>query len=89
MKLIGFEIEDKKVIYHDDFWFRGLQIYPLKQSLVNSLKASKSEKMRTYGLLIEEANSGKELEEYNLCQTDEDVAEVIRRDCKSRGLVET
>jgi hypothetical protein len=37
---------------------------------------------------VKQANLGKNLEEYKNCKNDEEIAEVIKRDCKGRGLLE-
>lgn len=87
-KIIRFLIEGKVVKYFDDNWKDGIQIYPLDKLLVRKLTLSRKQGLSAMGLLIIEANEGKNLEQYNSCETEEDIAEVIRKDCLSKGLVE-
>lgn len=87
-KVIRFEIEGLVVRYYDDMWNNGIQLYPMLKENVKYLLASRSPRMKAVGLLIFDANRGKNLEEYEICKTDEDVAEIIRRDCKLKGLKE-
>ncbi len=87
-KVIRFEVEEKVVRYFDDIWKHGIQLYPMQKENVKALLASKSEKMKAVGLLIFDANDGKNLEEYQSCKDDLEVVDLIRRDCVLKGLKE-
>ena len=88
-KVIRFTIDGKKVVYFDENWKEGVQIYPMDKKLVRKLlNAKKREKLRMMGGLIVEANVGTNLEEYNSCKTEEDIAKIVIKDCKSKGLLE-
>lgn len=87
-KLIKFQIEGKKVIYFDEMWKEGIQLYPYPKKLIRELLKSKKGHLQAMGLLIHEANKGKNNKEYLNCRTEEDLKEVIRKDCKSKGLLE-
>ena len=87
-KVIKFRIKEKKVVYFDEMWKEGIQIYPYPKELVKKLLKSKKPHISAYGLLIHEANSGRNLSQYKACKDDKDVAKVIRRDCVLKGLVE-
>ena len=87
-KIIRFEIEGKIVRYFDELWKDGIQIYPLDTLLINRLKINRNLNIRLMAALILDANKGKNLEEYNNCKTEEDLARLIRKDCKLKGLIE-
>ena len=85
-ELVIVEIEQRKVVWRDKLSPHGLQIYPLNKTLVSALENSRSEINRQKGQLIKQANSGKDLDEYNSCTSDEMIAEFIKRDAISQGL---
>ena len=87
-KIIRFSIEGKLVKYFDDNWKDGLQIYPFNRLLVKKLTLSRKSSLSAMGLLIIEANQGTNLEQYENCRTEEDIAGIIRADCKLKGLRE-
>lgn len=87
-KVVSFEIDNKNVRYYDDFWKHGIQIHPYPKEIVKTMLKSRSGNLQAMGLLIHDANTGKNLEEYEACKTDEEVLEIIRRDCKIKGLKE-
>ena len=87
-KLIRFSIDGKIIRYFDDNWKGGIQIYPLSISLVNKLVNASSPNLKAMGLLIFDANNGTNLEEYNSCKTEEELANFIRKDCSLKGLSE-
>jgi len=87
-KIIRFTIDGKKVFYFDDNWKNGIQLYPLNRLLVKKMTLSRKPSVSAMGLLIIDANQGKNLEEYQACKTEEELAEMIRRDCLGKGLVE-
>lgn len=87
-KVIRFEVNDRVVTYFDQNWPKGMQIYPMNKELVKRLIASRNGQMQAYGILIADANAGKNLEEYNNCKTNDDLCNMIRRDCSSKGLLE-
>lgn len=86
--MVKFQIEGKEVRYSDDIWPHGIQIYPYPKGTVKQLLASRSQRMQSVGLLIADANHGKNLEDYEKCETEEDIIEMIRNDCKLKGLKE-
>lgn len=91
-KIIKFEVDGLKVKYFDDIWKDGLLIMPLEEPSVKlqvkKMVSSRKKSVSAVGLLIVDANQGKNQEEYNNCKTEEEVAEIIRKDCKLKGLVE-
>ena len=87
-KIIRFLIDGKVVQYFDDNWKDGLQIYPMDKLLVKKMTLSRKKDISAMGLLIIDANSGKNLEEYENCKTEEELAKRITDDCLLKGLME-
>ena len=87
-KIISFTVEERKVIYFDEIWNNGIQIYPYPKALVKKLFMSRRPQLMAYAELISASNRGKELEEYEKCKNDEEIGEIIRRDCLSKALIE-
>jgi len=87
-KVVRFEIEGRGVRYFDDLWKDGIQIYPMDRLQVKKMVFSRRPSVSAVGLLITDANSGKNFEEYEACKTEEDIAEIIRKDCLIKGLKE-
>jgi|TARA_R100000093_G_C1927037_1_gene67482 hypothetical protein len=87
-KIIKFEIESKIVKYFDDNWQQGVQVMPKDQNLVEKLRRSGKVNLKMQAALIIDANKGKNEQEYLECTNDEEVAKVIRKDCKKKGLME-
>ena len=75
-KIIKFSIEGKLVKYYDDNWKDGLQIYPMDRLMVKKMALSRKESIRRTADLIAEANFGKNLDQYENCKTEEDIAEL-------------
>ncbi|GAG04731.1 unnamed protein product, partial [marine sediment metagenome] len=87
-KVIRFEIENKVVHYFDEVWKSGVQVMPLDKHVITKMRRSGNKNIQVMAALILDANKGQDLKDYNSCKTDEDVAEMIRKDCKSKGLIE-
>lgn len=87
-KIIRFRINNKEVVYFDEMWQKGIQIYPYPKSLVRNLLKVNTTHLKAMGLLIHDANVGKNLEEYENCKTEEDLIDMIRKDALGKGLLE-
>lgn len=87
-KVIRFRVEGDKVVYFDEFWKEGIQIYPYPKSLVRKLLKGKKPQLQAMGLLIHEANTGNNLKEYEACSNEVEIIEIIRKDALSKGLLE-
>lgn len=85
-KVIRFEIEGLVVRYFDDMWQHGIQLYPMQKENVKALLKSRSQRMQAVGLLIADANHGKNLEDYESCKTEDDIANMITKECALKGL---
>lgn len=87
---IRFNIEGKVITYFDRKWDKGVTFMPrnpelVKYLLMNQRRFPKAQDIITW---INDANSGKNLEEYDACTTEEQIADIVRRDALSKGLVE-
>lgn len=87
-RIIRFDIDGRTVIYFDDLWRNGIKIYPKDNTLINKMVSSNNQNIKVMAALILDANKGSNLKEYEACKTEEDIAEMIRKDCKGKGLVE-
>ena len=87
-KIIKFSIEGRIVNYYDDIWKKGVQILPKDQNLIEKLQRSGKENLKIMARLIREANSGENKREYDKCHTEEQIANMIRKDCNEKGLME-
>jgi hypothetical protein len=85
-QIIRFSIDKKVIRYYDQIWKTGIQFMPKDQNIVERLLRNKD--LKPLALLIIKENSGQNLKDYEGCKTDEDVAEFVRRDCLTRGLME-
>jgi len=91
-KVIKFVIDNRVVYYYDDIWKKGIQIMPsqtpeMKMKLLKMLN-DRRPAIQATGTFIVDANSGKNKEEYDACDTDEELADLIRKDCKDKQLTE-
>ena len=89
-EIVHFLIEGKVIRYYDRKWSHGVQFMPKDHEFIRTIIFSRNriqlaEQIRQW---IDEANSGDNLTEYNACQTEEDIANIIRRDALKKGLVE-
>lgn len=91
-KVIRFEIENKVVKYFDDNWKDGILIMPLEDPKVKlqvkKMIYSRKPSISALGLLIADANTGKNKEEYDLCKDEEAILSLVQRDCQLKGLLE-
>ncbi len=87
-KIITFEIENKVVRYLDEVWKDGMQILPKDRHIMLKLMGSRDANLKVMAALIMDSSKGKNLEEYNSCKDDKELAEFITRECLSKGLLE-
>ena len=90
-KIVRFLIEGRVVKYFDDNWKEGMQIIPSQtpemKLMLRKMLTSRKQAIKVMGAMIVDANSGKNKEEYDACNNEEDIAEIIRKDCVTKGLV--
>lgn len=83
-------IDNRKIVYFDKIWTNGIQFMPKDHQLILKLMQSSRKLPYATNIIswINDANSGKNLEEYNQCKSDEELAELVKRDGKEKGLLE-
>ena len=87
-KIIRFVIVGKTITYRDDLWPSGIQIMPENLSLIQKLLGSRKPNLITMAHLIIDSNKGDNLKEYEKCNTEQELADMIRKDCTNKGLME-
>ncbi len=81
------EILNKIVTYWDRKQKLSIQFMPKDPETRKKVIMSRNRIPQYILQLIEEANSGKNLEEYNTAKTDEELVPIIKRDCLIKGCV--
>ena len=91
-KIIKFTIDGRVVTYFDDIWKEGIQVMPSQnpkmRNMIKKMLRNPKELVKQTAYYIIDANSGKNLEEYQACKTEEELADLIRKDCKEKSLTE-
>lgn len=89
-EIVTFRIEDRKITYFDRKWTEGVPFIPRDAEYIKKLLLHQRQFPFAQQIIawIEESNSGKNEEEYKSCTTDEQIAELVRRDAMSKGLME-
>ena len=87
-KIIKVQIIQKKIIWFDDIWKNGIQIMPKDQNLIEKLRRSGQPAMKVQAALIIDSNSGDNLKEYEKCKSEEDLANMIRKEFNTKGVME-
>jgi hypothetical protein len=82
-----FDIDQKKIVYRDRKWPAGINFIPKDMNLVRTVIMSRNRIAAEMVKWINDANSGKNLEEWEACKDDYEVAEVIKREAKLKGCV--
>lgn len=86
-EVLRFDIENRIVRYYDKIWIDGIQWIPLDLNMWKKLKR-KGGDFAVLAALMMDANIGDNKKEYESCNTDEEIAEMIKRDCKIQGMLE-
>ena len=86
-EVIIFDINNKEIMYRDRKWPQGIRFIPKDVGLVKMIVFSRNKLSSHLIKWIEEANSGKSLEEWNACVDDNAVVEIVKRDAKLKGCV--
>ena len=84
---ISIEINDKIIWYTDRKFPKGLQFMPEDPSLQRKVIMSRNRIPKEVVDWIHEANSGKNLEEYQEAENDEALVPIIKKDAGIRGCV--
>jgi len=85
---ISIEIENRVIIYKDRRFTEGLQFMPLNHELRKKLLMPRINRIpKEIVELIQESNSGKNLEEYENAQDDEALSIIVKKDAVLKGCV--
>lgn len=82
-----FEINQKKIRYTDRKWPKGINFIPKDEGFVRQVIMSRNKIAPIMIKWINDANTGKDYEEWLACKDDYEVAEVVKKDAKFRGCV--
>lgn len=79
-----FTIKSKEIYYQDRLWQNAIRCIPKDENFIAKIRNSRN---RYSPKLIEMFNLSKvQEEEYNSAKTDEELSDIIIRDCKKKGL---
>ena len=86
-EVLIFDIHNKEIIYRDRKWPQGIKFIPKDEGLIKMIVFSRNKISNQLITWINDANSGKNLEEWEACADDDAVAEIVKRDARTRGCV--
>lgn len=81
------EIEDKIIVYKDKKYPEGIRFMPKDPDFKKIVLFSRNRLPKIVIDWIIDANSGKNLEEYQSANNDEDLASIVIKDAKLNGCV--
>jgi hypothetical protein len=84
---ILFDVDNRKIIYRDRKWPAGISFIPKDQGFMRKVLMSRNRLSNQMITWIEDANTGKSLAEYDACKTDEELAEVVKKDARLKGCI--
>jgi len=84
---VSIEIENKIITYRDRRFGKGFQFMPIKGNVELISIMSRNRIPTEIVELMKDANSGKNLIEYNAAKTDEDIVVIVKRDAALKGCV--
>lgn len=84
---VSIEIKDKTITYQDRRFTKGFQFMPIKGNVEMISIMSRNRIPKEIVELMKDANSGKNLTEYNEAKTDEDLVTIVKRDAALKGCV--
>lgn len=86
-EIILFEIMNKIIIYKDRKWPKGFQFMPKDNNIIRAILMSRNRIRNEMISWINDANSGKNLEEYKNAEDDEALAAIVKREAEFKGCV--
>lgn len=79
------DIANMQVVYKDRKIAQSMNLIPKDPDCKKKVIMSRNRIPKYIIDLVEQANTGKNLEEYQAAQNDEDLVKIVKWDCKSRG----
>ena len=80
-------LEDKRIMYSDRKWPEEWQFMPKDESMARKILMSRNRIPKMVLDWINDANSGKNLEEYQQAENYEALVPIIKRDAASKGCI--
>ena len=80
-------LEDKRIMYSDRKWPEEWQFMPKDDSMAKKILMSRNKIPQVVLNWINQANSGKNLEEYQQAENYEALVPIIKKDAASKGCV--
>lgn len=84
-EIMNFVVKEKEIYYKDRIWSGGVRCIPKDEEFIKKIVTSRNKIPRQLITMFE--LSKKDQAEYDSCNTEEDLAEKIIFDCKSKGLI--
>lgn len=81
------EVENKIIVYRDKKYPGGIQFMPKDKNFERIVLFSRNKIPKEVIDWIEDANQGKNLEEYKSAENDDELVPIIIKDAKLRGCV--
>jgi hypothetical protein len=78
-----FVVKDREIFYCDRVWSNWIRVIPKDDTLIKKIKLSRNKLPEQ--LIKMFSLSKKDIEEYNKAKTEEDLAELIINDARSKG----
>lgn len=86
-EVLLFDVNNKQIIYRDRKWPDGISFIPKDHGFMKKVMLSRNRISNQMITWIVEANGGKSLDEWNACNNDEEVADIVIRDARLKGCI--
>lgn len=84
-EVMNFRVEKRSIYYNDRIWINEIRCIPKDKDFIKKIRESRN---RLPAKLINMFNlSEKAQKEYDSAKTDEELAKIIIKDCKEKGLL--
>lgn len=84
---VSIEIEDKIIVYKDRKFPAGIKFLPMDNDFEKIVLMSRNRIPKEIVTLIRDANTGKNLIEYQEAKDDESLVEIVKKDAGLKGCV--
>ncbi len=84
---ITIEVEGKIIVYRDRKFPQGIKVIPKDENFERIVLLSRNRIPKEIIILVRDANTGKNLKEYQDANDDEDLVTIVKRDAKLKGCI--
>ena len=84
---ITIEVEGKIIVYRDRKFPQGIKVIPKDENFERIVSLSRNRIPKEIISLVRDANTGKNLKEYQDANDDEDLVTIVKRDGKLKGCI--